>query len=49
VCRDPVRSAEAEESFKDSKRTKFRRSSSFTHRPIVVRRRRKARKTLWRV
>jgi hypothetical protein len=49
VCRDPTRSAEAEESFKDSKRTKLRRSSAFSHRPIAVRRSRKARKTLWRV
>jgi hypothetical protein len=44
VCRDPARSAEVEESFKDSKRTKLRRSSAFMHRPIAVRRRRKARK-----
>jgi hypothetical protein len=26
VCRDPARSSEAEESFKDSKRTKLRRA-----------------------
>jgi hypothetical protein len=39
VCRDLERSAEVEEYFKDSKRTKLRRSSAFMHRPIVVRRR----------
>jgi hypothetical protein len=41
VCRDPVRSVDVEESFKDSRRTKLRRSSAFMHRPIAVRRRRK--------
>jgi hypothetical protein len=46
VCRDPARSAEVKESFKDSKRTKIRRRSSFMHRPIAVRRSKKSRKTL---
>jgi hypothetical protein len=43
VYRDPIRSAEVKESFKDSKREKLRRRNAFTHRPIVVRRSRKVR------
>jgi hypothetical protein len=37
VCRDPARSAEVEESFKDSRKTKLRRDSAFVHRAIAAR------------
>jgi hypothetical protein len=37
VCRDPARSAEVEESFKDSRRTKFIRKSAFAHRETAAR------------
>jgi hypothetical protein len=37
VCRDPARSAEVEESFKDSRKTKLRRNSAFVHRAIAAR------------
>jgi hypothetical protein len=37
VCRDPGRSVEFEESFKDSRKKNLRRDSVFVHREIVAR------------